>query len=101
VALVTFPATWLIWRYTALDGRPHPWLLTIGLGPICGLAGSWLLGRAERGMRARLSVRELAGVQASLAALRVRRAAVVEAVDRSLVEPGPPGRPGSWMHRRW
>jgi glycerol-3-phosphate O-acyltransferase/dihydroxyacetone phosphate acyltransferase len=89
VAFVAFPVTWLVWRYTAIADEPHPWLLTAFLGPICGLAGSWLVRRVERGYRARLSLRELAGVQASLVSLRARRAALVEAVERAEDAQGP------------
>ena len=89
VAFMAFTATWVVWRYTAIADEPHPWLVTAFLGPLCGLAGSWLVRRLERGYRARLSFRELAGVQASLISLRARRAVLVDAVERAAGAQGP------------
>ena len=86
VALVAFPATWVVWRYTALDDEPYPWLAVMALGPVCGLALSWVADRVRRGRRARMDLRELAGVGTSLVGLRERRAQVVAAVTGAITE---------------
>lgn len=92
VALVVFPATWVIWRYTAMADERSPWLVMLALGPVCGLALSWVADRIRRGRRARLDLRELAGVGTSLQGLRERRAEVVAAVTTAVtsVRPVPP-----------
>lgn len=90
VAVVVFPVTWIIWRYTAMADEPHPWLVIVALGPICGLALSWVADRLRRGRRARLDLRELAGVGTSLEDLRQRRGEVVAAVTSAIA--GGPGQ---------
>jgi glycerol-3-phosphate O-acyltransferase/dihydroxyacetone phosphate acyltransferase len=79
-AIVLFSADvvalrWLVFRSTA-----HPWLLTLAMGPICGLVALWVVGRAIRARRARLGLRRLARASGALEDLRARRARVVEAV---------------------
>ena len=100
VALVVFPATWVIWRYTAVADEGSPWLVILVLGPLCGLALSWVADRIRRGRRARLDLRELAGVGTSLQGLRERRAEVVAAVTAAVAggpartpQERPPGTP--------
>ncbi|HEY6566083.1 MAG TPA: 1-acyl-sn-glycerol-3-phosphate acyltransferase [Actinomycetota bacterium] len=102
VALVVFPATWVIWRYTAVADERSPWLAILVLGPGCGLALSWVADRIRRGRRARLDLRELAGVGTSLEGLRARRDEVVVAVAAAVASGSPrtPARtPGSLGNR--
>jgi glycerol-3-phosphate O-acyltransferase / dihydroxyacetone phosphate acyltransferase len=81
VALATFPLTWLAWRYLPpIRDSDHPWWTTALIGPVCGLAAAWMGARVRRAARARVNVRRLAGVGASLHDLRARREHVVEAV---------------------
>ena len=42
------------------DAAAHPWLLTLAVGPVCGLAALWCVGRVLRARRARLGLRRLA-----------------------------------------
>jgi hypothetical protein len=86
VALIVLPLTWVVWRYTAVADEPHPWLTMVALGSVCGLALSWVADRLRRGRRARVDLRELAGVGASLAGLRARRERVVDAVHAALAD---------------
>jgi len=81
VATITFPLTWLAWRYLSpvRDG-PHPWWITVAIGPLFGLAAAWVGSRLHRARRARVNLRRLAGIGASLDDLRARRDRVVEAV---------------------
>ncbi|HET9671882.1 MAG TPA: hypothetical protein VFQ40_03425, partial [Actinomycetota bacterium] len=79
-------------RWIALDDAWHPWLLTLAVGPLCGLATLWVVGRAIRARRARLGFRRLAAATGALEDLRARRARLVEAVEAgraSLVRRGP------------
>ncbi len=81
VALASFPLTWLAWRYLPpVRDTDHPWWTTALIGPVCGLAAAWVGARWRRTARARVNVRRLAGVGASLLDLRTRRERVVEAV---------------------
>ncbi len=84
VSIVVFPLTWVVWRYSAMADERYPWLTILALGPICGLALSWVADRLRRGRRAQLDLGELAGVGTSLEGLRVRRAKVVAAVASAL-----------------
>ncbi len=87
VALLCFPLTWFVVRYLppARDSA-HPWLITTLIGPVCGLAAAWLVARLQRARRARVNLRRLAGVGASLDDLRARRNRVVEAVGAVTAE---------------
>jgi len=81
VAFVCFPLTWLAWRYLPpVRDSAHPWWVTVVIGPLCGLAAAWMAARARRVRRARVNLRRLAGVGASLTELRDRRDRVVDAV---------------------
>ncbi len=81
VAFVTFPLVWVAWRYLPpVRDTAHPWWTTALIGPFCGLATAWVGARLRRARRARVNLRRLAGVGASLDELRSRRDRVVEAV---------------------
>jgi 1-acyl-sn-glycerol-3-phosphate acyltransferase len=81
VAIVCFPLAWLAWRYLPpVRDSDHPWVVTTVIGPLCGLAAAWLSARVRRARRARVNLRRLAGVAASLSDLRARRDRVVDAV---------------------
>jgi glycerol-3-phosphate O-acyltransferase/dihydroxyacetone phosphate acyltransferase len=87
VALVCFPLTWLVVRYLPpVRDSTHPWLVTAVIGPVCGLAAAWLVARLRRARRARVNLRRLAGVGASLDDLRARRNRVVEAAGAATAE---------------
>ena len=87
VALASFPLTWLAWRYLPpVRDSDHPWWTTALIGPVCGLAAAWMGARVRRAARARVNVRRLAGVGASLHDLRARRERVVEAVAAATAE---------------
>jgi glycerol-3-phosphate O-acyltransferase/dihydroxyacetone phosphate acyltransferase len=79
-AIVLFPADWAFLRWVVFDTAFHPWLLTLGVGPVCGLAALWCVGRAIRARRARLGLRRLAAESGVLEDLRARRARLVHAV---------------------
>ncbi len=79
-AIVLFPADWAVLRWVVFDTSPHPWLLTLLVGPVCGLAALWCVGRAIRARRARLGFRRLAAASGLVEDLRARRARLVEAV---------------------
>jgi 1-acyl-sn-glycerol-3-phosphate acyltransferase len=81
VAFMCFPLTWLAWRYLPpVRDSSHPWWVTAVIGPLCGLAALWVAARVRRVRRARVNVRRLAGVAASLSDLRARRDRVVDVV---------------------
>ncbi len=79
-AIVLFTANWAVLRWLVLDAAPHAWLLTLLVGPVCGLAALWSVGRAIRARRARLGLRRLAAASGVLEDLRARRAHLVDAV---------------------
>jgi hypothetical protein len=79
-ALVLFSANWLLLRYWVLPEGSRPWLLTLAVGPICGLATVWLVERSIRARRARLGIGRLVGERSVLEELQKRREAVVDAV---------------------
>lgn len=79
-AIVLFTANWAALRWLVLDAAPHAWLLTLLVGPVCGLAALWSVGRAIRARRARLGLRRLAAASGVLEDLRARRAHLVDAV---------------------
>lgn len=79
-AIVLFTANWAVLRWLVLDAAPHAWLLTLLVGPVCGLAALWSVGRAIRARRARLGLRRLAATSGVLEDLRARRAHLVDAV---------------------
>jgi 1-acyl-sn-glycerol-3-phosphate acyltransferase len=68
-------------RAFVFDGASHPWPLTVAVGPLCGLAALWVVGRGIRARRARLGFRRLAAASGALEDLRGRRAHLVGAVD--------------------
>jgi glycerol-3-phosphate O-acyltransferase / dihydroxyacetone phosphate acyltransferase len=79
-ALVLFPANWAVLRWVVFDIASHPWLLTLAVGPVCGVAALWCVGRAIRARRARLGLRRLAAASGPVEDLRARRARLVDAV---------------------
>ena len=79
-AITLFPANWAVLRWVVLDDAPRPWLLTLALGPVCGLAALWCVGRAIRARRARLGLGRLAAASGLVDDLRTRRAGLVHAV---------------------
>jgi glycerol-3-phosphate O-acyltransferase/dihydroxyacetone phosphate acyltransferase len=79
-ALVLFPANWAVLRWVVFDTVSHAWLLTLAVGPVCGLAALWCIGRAIRARRARLGLRRLAAASGLVEDLRARRASLVDAV---------------------
>jgi glycerol-3-phosphate O-acyltransferase/dihydroxyacetone phosphate acyltransferase len=79
-AIVLFPANWALLRWFVLDATSHPWLLTLAVGPVCGLAALWCVGRAIRARRARLGLRRLAAASGLVEDLRARRAHLVDTV---------------------
>jgi glycerol-3-phosphate O-acyltransferase/dihydroxyacetone phosphate acyltransferase len=79
-AIVLFPADWAVLRWIVFDTASHPWLLTLVVGPVCGLAALWWVGRAIRARRARLGLRRLAAASGLVEDLRARRAHLVDAV---------------------
>jgi glycerol-3-phosphate O-acyltransferase / dihydroxyacetone phosphate acyltransferase len=79
-AIVLFPANWAVLRWIVFDTASHPWLLTLAVGPVCGLAALWCAGRAIRARRARLGLRKLAAASGLVEDLRARRAHLVGAV---------------------
>ena len=79
-AIVLFTANWAVLRWLVLDDAPHAWFLTLLVGPVCGFAALWSVGRAIRARRARLGLRRLAAASGVLEDLRARRAHLVDAV---------------------
>jgi glycerol-3-phosphate O-acyltransferase/dihydroxyacetone phosphate acyltransferase len=79
-AIALFPANWAILRWIVFDTASHPWLVTFAVGPFCGLAALWSVGRAIRARRARLGLRRLAAASGLVEDLRARRAHLLDAV---------------------
>lgn len=84
VGFVTFPATWLAWRYLAFDDVSNPWLLTLAVGPVCGLVAAVVGDRLRRVRLARLRPSRLAVPGRAAEDLAERRAWLVEVVDEAL-----------------
>jgi glycerol-3-phosphate O-acyltransferase/dihydroxyacetone phosphate acyltransferase len=83
-AFVTFPLTWAVLRWWLFADMRYPWLLTLAVGPICGLAALWCVGRVIRARRARLGLERLAAATGLADDLRARRASLVEAVHAAV-----------------
>jgi hypothetical protein len=79
-AFVVFPLMWAVLRWWVFADARHAWLLTFAVGPICGLATLWCLGRLLRARRARLGLERLAAATSLVDDLRTRRARLVDAV---------------------
>jgi glycerol-3-phosphate O-acyltransferase / dihydroxyacetone phosphate acyltransferase len=79
-AFVVFPLTWAALYWWVFADARYGWLLTLVVGPICGLAAAWCVGRVIRARRARLGLERLAAATGLADDLRARRARVVEAV---------------------
>ena len=79
-AIAAFLLNWAALRWWILADAPYPWLLTLFVGPICGLAALWCVGRVIRARRARLGLERLAAATGLAEDLRARRARLVEAV---------------------
>jgi glycerol-3-phosphate O-acyltransferase / dihydroxyacetone phosphate acyltransferase len=79
-AIAMFPANWVILRWIVFDTASHPWLVTFAVGPVCGLAALWSVGRGIRARRARLGLRRLAAASGLVEDLRARRAHLLDAV---------------------
>ena len=79
-AFVVFPLMWAVLRWWVFDDARYAWLLTLAVGPICGLATLWCVGRLLRARRARLGLERLAAATGLADDLRDRRAHLVEAV---------------------
>jgi glycerol-3-phosphate O-acyltransferase / dihydroxyacetone phosphate acyltransferase len=93
VGIVLFALNLALLRIV-LAGTPRPWLLTLLVGPLCGLAALWVVGRLIRARRARLGFRRLAEASGALQDLRARRARLVEAVEAATARPEPGHRRG-------
>jgi glycerol-3-phosphate O-acyltransferase/dihydroxyacetone phosphate acyltransferase len=87
VGISLFAVNLAVLRWRVLDGAPRPWLLSLAVGPICGLAALWVVGRLIRARRARLGFRRLAAAAGALEDLRARRVRLVDAVRAAV--PGP------------
>jgi 1-acyl-sn-glycerol-3-phosphate acyltransferase len=96
-AIAAFTLNWAALRWWILDEAPYPWLLTLAVGPACGLAALLCVGRVMRARRARLGLRRLAGAAGLREDLRARRARLVEAVRTAMGTPasGGSGREGA------
>ncbi|HEX6844301.1 MAG TPA: 1-acyl-sn-glycerol-3-phosphate acyltransferase [Actinomycetota bacterium] len=92
VGLVTFPAGWLAWRYLMLEETSNPWLLTVAVGPVCGLIAAVLGHRLHRARLARLRPTRLILPMRAAEDLAERRAVLVAAVERALDEAPVGGR---------
>jgi 1-acyl-sn-glycerol-3-phosphate acyltransferase len=79
-AFVLFPVNWLLVRYWVLAGVRYAWLWTLLVGPICGLAALWCVGRVVRARRARLGLERLAAATGLAEDLRARLVEAVRAV---------------------
>lgn len=86
VGLGLFLVNLVLLRWVLPDGAGHPWLLTVAVGPLCGLAALWVAGRTIRARRARLGFRRLAAATGALEDLRARRAALVASVHEARAE---------------
>lgn len=84
VGSVVFPATWLAWRYLVLDDATNPWLLTVAIGPVCGLVAAVVGDRLRRARLARLRPSRLAVPGRAAEDLAERRSWLVEVVDEAL-----------------
>ena len=85
-AFVVFPFMWAVLRWWVFDDTRYAWLLTLTVGPICGLATLWCVGRLLRARRARLGLERLAAATGLADDLRDRRASLVEAVRAATSE---------------
>jgi glycerol-3-phosphate O-acyltransferase/dihydroxyacetone phosphate acyltransferase len=94
-AITLFMASWAFLRWVVFDSASRPWLLTLAVGPVCGLVALWCVGRAIRARRARLGLRRLAAASGVREDLRARRARLVHAVRAAASpeedRPGPGG----------
>jgi hypothetical protein len=86
--LVLFPAAWLAWRYLVFDGLDDPWLMTLLVGPLCGLVAAVLGYRLHLARLARLRPSRLVVASQAAEDLAVRRAALVGTVAHALDGPG-------------
>lgn len=99
-AIALFTANWAVLRWAVFDSAPRPWLLTLAVGPVCGLAALWSVGRAIRARRARLGLRRLAAASGVLEDLRARRARLVHAVRAATSGPTSGSTAGEEGRRR-
>jgi glycerol-3-phosphate O-acyltransferase/dihydroxyacetone phosphate acyltransferase len=90
-AFVLFPLNWVLVRYWVFGGVRYAWLWTLLVGPICGLATLWCIGRVVRARRARLGLERLAAATGLAEDLRARRARLVGAVNAALEAPSTDG----------
>jgi 1-acyl-sn-glycerol-3-phosphate acyltransferase len=93
VGLAAFPATWIGWRYLAFGDAANPWILTIAVGPACGLVAAVVGDRLRRARLARLRPSRLAVPGRAAEDLAERRSWLVEVVGSTLEE-APSGGPG-------
>jgi 1-acyl-sn-glycerol-3-phosphate acyltransferase len=84
VGFVSFPATWLAWRYLAFGGAANPWLVTVAVGPVCGLVAAVVGDRLRRARLARLRPSRMAVPGRAADDLAERRAWVVDEVADAL-----------------
>jgi 1-acyl-sn-glycerol-3-phosphate acyltransferase len=90
--LAAFPLTWLAWRYLAFDALDDPWLVTVLVGPLCGLAAAVLGYRLHLARLARLKPSRLVVVSQAAEDLVARRERLVAAVAVALAAPPVGGR---------
>jgi 1-acyl-sn-glycerol-3-phosphate acyltransferase len=86
-AFVLFPLTWAVLYWLVFADVRYGWLLTLFVGPICGFAAAWCVGRVLRARRARLGLERLAAATGLADDLRARRARLVEAVRAATGSP--------------
>ena len=79
-AVAAFTLNWAALRWWVLADASHSWLLTLAVGPACGLVALWCVGRVLRARRARLGLRRLAERSGLVEDLRARRARLTHAV---------------------
>ena len=84
VGLVAFPLTWVAVRYWVVEGRAHPWAVTIAIGPACGLVAAAVADRLRRARLARLRPGRLVLPDRAAEDLRDRRAWLVDLVRTEL-----------------